>query len=104
MIVHSESSESTNKPPAYPTSAKKKTYWNEIEKSVAEEQPEGDAALNALFRRIDEDETDETQKTTIKSFVESKGTILSTNWDEVGKSKVHIRPPEGVEAVPWPNK
>ena len=39
--------ESTNKPPAYPTSAKKKTDWNEIEKPVAEEQPEGDAALNA---------------------------------------------------------
>jgi len=41
--------ESTNKPPAYPTSAKKKTDWNEIEKPVAEEQLEGDAALNAAY-------------------------------------------------------
>lgn len=28
---------------------------------------------------------------------ESGGTVLSTNWDEVGKGKVDVKPPEGME-------
>jgi suppressor of G2 allele of SKP1 len=103
-VISSSSSGGGEKPPAYPSSAKKKTDWNEIEKSYEEEKPEGDAALNELFQRIYKDGTDETRKAMMKSFVESGGTTLSTNWDEVGKEKVPIRPPEGVEAVPWPHK
>lgn len=37
----------------------------------------------------------------MKSFTESNGTSLSTNWDEVGKGKVETVPPEGVEAKKW---
>jgi hypothetical protein len=29
----------------------------------------------------------------MKSYLESEGTALSTNWDEVGKEKVAIHPP-----------
>lgn len=32
-----------------------------------------------------------------KSFVESAGTVLSTNWNDVGKGKVGVKPPEGME-------
>lgn len=42
--------------PAYPTSSKKKVDWNkldkEAEKEEAKDKPEGDAALNNLFRAI----------------------------------------------------
>ena len=28
---------------------------------------------------------------------ESGGTVLSTNWSEVGKDKVDVKPPDGME-------
>lgn len=36
-----------------------------------------------------------------KSFQESGGTVLSTNWSEVGKGKVEGKPPEGLEMHKW---
>ncbi len=33
----------------------------------------------------------------MKSFVESNGTVLSTNWTEVGSKKVEYTPPAGAE-------
>jgi suppressor of G2 allele of SKP1 len=33
----------------------------------------------------------------IKSFTESGGTTLSTNWAEVGSKRVPVQPPEGME-------
>lgn len=37
----------------------------------------------------------------MKSFTESGGTVLSTNWDEVGKAPVKGSPPEGMEMHSW---
>jgi suppressor of G2 allele of SKP1 len=34
----------------------------------------------------------------MKSFVESNGTCLSTNWNEVSQGKVETKPPEGMIA------
>ena len=36
-----------------------------------------------------------------KSFQESGGTVLSTNWSEVGKSQVEVKPPDGMEFKKW---
>jgi len=36
-----------------------------------------------------------------KSFQESGGTVLSTNWDEVGKTEVKGAPPKGMEMKYW---
>ena len=40
--------------PSYPTSSKNKKNWDNIDKEIkkqeAEEKPEGDSALNALFK------------------------------------------------------
>lgn len=35
------------------------------------------------------------------SQVESNGTVLSTNWKEVGAKKVEGSPPDGMELKKW---
>lgn len=73
--------------PSYPTSSKKKKDWSEIDKDItkqeANEKPEGDAALNALFKQIYERADENTRRAMIKSYQTSGGTVLSTNWEEV---------------------
>lgn len=37
-----------------------------------------------------------------KNFkTESGGTVLSTNWNEIAKDKVDIKPPDGMEYKKW---
>lgn len=33
--------------------------------------------------------------------MESGGTVLSTNWDEISKKQVDIKPPDGMEFKKW---
>jgi len=91
-----------NAPPAYPTSSTHGAKnWTHIEKQAVEEeekeQLDGDAAVNKLFQQIYRDASDETKKAMVKSFTESSGTVLSTNWNEVSKGHVDVKPPDGVE-------
>jgi suppressor of G2 allele of SKP1 len=73
--------------------------WDRLANVLApEEKPEGDEALNALFKTIYKDGSDEQRKAMIKSFTESGGTCLSTNWDEIGSKTVPVTPPDGVIA------
>ncbi|KAG9066151.1 Protein SGT1 A [Linnemannia hyalina] len=86
--------------PAYPTSSKKAKNWDALAKEAAneEDKADGDKALNQLFSQIYKDADDDTKRAMMKSFTESNGTCLSTNWDEVGKGTVETRPPEGMVA------
>ncbi|KAI1317193.1 Protein SGT1 A [Mortierella claussenii] len=86
--------------PAYPSSSKKSKNWDALEKEAAkeEEKADGDKALNQLFAQIYKDADDNTKRAMMKSFTESNGTCLSTNWEEVGKAPVETRPPEGMVA------
>ena len=84
--------------PEYPSSSKKKHNWDAISKQVEEEKPEGEQALNALFHSIYANASDDTKRAMMKSFQESNGTCLSTNWEEVGSKKVEVTPPEGMVA------
>ncbi|KAI0651903.1 SGS-domain-containing protein [Trametes meyenii] len=61
----------------------------------------GDAAVNDFFQKLYADADEDTRRAMMKSFQESGGTTLSTNWDEVGKGRVEVKPPEGSEWKKW---
>jgi len=37
----------------------------------------------------------------MKSFQESNGTVLSTNWNEIGSKNTEIKPPDSMEYKKW---
>ncbi|XP_037750814.1 protein SGT1 homolog isoform X2 [Chelonia mydas] len=85
----------------YPSSSHYTRNWDKLVVEIKEEEKneklEGDAALNKLFQQIYSDGTDEVKRAMNKSFMESGGTVLSTNWSDVGKRKVDVNPPDDME-------
>lgn len=74
--------------------------WDKLAKEVEkteEQERQGEAALQALFQKIYSDSSEETRRAMNKSFMESGGTVLSTNWNEVGEKPVEVKPPDGCE-------
>lgn len=61
----------------------------------------GDSTLNGFFQKIFGDADDDTKRAMMKSYQESGGTTLSTNWDEVKKAPVEVKPPAGSEWKKW---
>ncbi|XP_008275917.1 protein SGT1 homolog [Stegastes partitus] len=88
-------------PNQYPSSSHFTCKWDKVLVDLNEEEKdeklEGDAALNKLFQQIYSDGSDEVKRAMNKSFMESGGTVLSTNWKDVGKRKVDVSPPDDVE-------
>lgn len=91
--------------PEYPSSSRKPKNWDKIEADIKAEEKdeklEGDAALNKLFQQVYSNGSDETRRAMNKSFMESGGTVLSTNWGEVGAKKLDVKPPDGMEWKKW---
>lgn len=81
--------------PAVTNNKKQTKDWNKLIKEVDDEKLEGEAAVNALFQQIYRDADPDARRAMMKSFIESNGTCLSTNWSEVGSKKVETKPPEG---------
>ncbi|KAM7436220.1 Suppressor of G2 allele of SKP1 [Porites harrisoni] len=89
----------------YPSSRHVGKDWDKLAAQIAkdekEEKLEGEAALNQLFQQIYGDGSEEVRRAMNKSFVESGGTVLSTNWDEVKRGHVDCKPPDGMEWKKW---
>ncbi|CAI5451545.1 unnamed protein product [Caenorhabditis angaria] len=78
-----------------------KKNWDAIEKQALQEEEdesqEGDAAVNKMFQKIYRDASDDVKKAMMKSYQESGGTVLSTNWADIGSRKVDVQPPDCME-------
>jgi hypothetical protein len=53
----------------------------------------GGDAVDSFFKKLYAGADPDTRRAMMKSFYESQGTALSTNWDEVGKERVPVHPP-----------
>lgn len=89
------------KAPAYPTSSKNgPKNWDTVVTDEAEEK-EGEGEIDDFFKKLYKDADPDTRRAMMKSYQESGGTSLSTNWAEVGSKTMEINPPDGMVAKKW---
>ena len=112
----------SEKAPSYPTSSKTGTKnWDKLADDLTkkpkkekkeEEEDQGDAdgadydfeggdQVNGFFQMLYKDADPDTRRAMMKSYVESNGTSLSTNWEQVGKQRIEPDPPDGMEVKKW---
>lgn len=93
------SSKASSKAPAYPTSSKSGPKdWDNI---GDDDDEENNADVDSFFKKLYQNSTPEQQRAMMKSYTESNGTALSTDWSSVGKGKVETQPPTGMEEKKW---
>ncbi|KAI3392709.1 hypothetical protein diail_5266 [Diaporthe ilicicola] len=87
------------KAPLYPTSSK---FGPKDWDSIAKDEDEEDATdVDHFFKQLYKNSTPEQQRAMMKSYTESNGTALSTDWSSVAKGKVETTPPTGMQAKKW---
>lgn len=85
--------------PAYPTSSKNgPKNWDNIGN---ENDDDDDKDVDSFFKKLFKDASPDAQRAMMKSFTESNGTSLSTDWASVSQGPVKTEPPEGMEARQW---
>lgn len=90
---------------------KPKKNWDNITTTILSQEKEktlgedpnagGDVAVNGFFQKLYDGADEDTKRAMMKSYVESGGTALNTNWSEVGTKKVEVKPPQGSEYKRW---
>lgn len=93
-------SESKTAGPSYPTSSRNgPKNWDKLASEIGDDNTEDD--VNNFFQSLYKGADEDTKRAMMKSYQESNGTVLSTNWSEVGKGKVETSPPDGMVARKW---
>lgn len=99
VVAPAETVETTTSGLAYPSSSKKKIDWANFK--VDEDEEESAGGDNAFFQRLYDSVDDDTRRAMMKSYVESNGTVLTTDWSEAKGKTFETSPPEGMEAKKW---
>ncbi|RMZ68115.1 SGT1 and CS domain containing [Pyrenophora seminiperda CCB06] len=86
--------------PAYPTSSKSgaKNWDKVVVDDLGAEDLDGGDETSRFFKQLYSGATPEQQRAMMKSYSESGGTVLSTDWSNVGSKTVEPQPPDGMEA------
>lgn len=87
--------ESSSSGLAYPSSAKKAINWSNF--LIKDDDDKSEDFFANLYKDVDDD----TRRAMMKSYVESNGTVLTTNWEEAKEKTFETSPPEGMEAKKW---
>ncbi|KAL7675053.1 hypothetical protein ACOME3_001321 [Neoechinorhynchus agilis] len=74
---------------------------DELDNELKEQGFGDDEGVNEFFKKIYENGTPEVRKAMMKSFQESAGTVLSTDWADVSAKKTPIKTPDGLEFKKW---
>lgn len=82
----------------YPSSSKKHVDWSKID---VDDDEDDSGSADAFFQKLYANADPDTKRAMMKSFIESNGTALNTNWEDVSKKKVETSPPEGMEVKSW---
>jgi suppressor of G2 allele of SKP1 len=100
------------KAPSYPTSARTgPKNWDSVASAalkgenkdgepLGDDDDDGDP-MEGFFKKLYKDADPDTRRAMMKSYQESNGTALSTNWADVKKGPVETVPPEGLVAKKW---
>jgi suppressor of G2 allele of SKP1 len=110
--VLSSKANGDDQPPSYPTSSKKGVKnWDKVAKELTspsngeKEDPyedfEGGDDAGRFFKGLYAGATPEQRRAMMKSYQESGGTVLSTDWSDVGSKTIVPQPPDGMEARKW---
>lgn len=86
--------------PSYPTSSKQGAKnWDKLaaDDLGEEDDYEGDET-SRFFKHLYKGAGEDAQRAMMKSYQESGGTVLSTDWNSVGSKFIAPEPPEGMEA------
>lgn len=84
---------------AYPSSSRKKIDWSNFK---VEDETENDGGEpNQFFQQIFKDMDEDSRRAMMKSYVQSNGTVLTTNWEEARDKEFETSPPEGMVAKKW---
>lgn len=84
------------------TGKKKQKDWSHITLDDGDDDlEENSGSADAFFQKIYANADPDTKKAMMKSYIESNGTTLNTNWDDVKETKVSPSPPEGMELKEW---